>query len=199
MIEDGTIKEVESFCCLGDVLDREGGNERAVRARVAAAWKKWREISSLLCNGGIPLKHRAGVYESCVRSVMTYGSESWAMTGKLESIVQLCDRRMLRSMARVSLRDRVPSSEVLTRCGLKDIAVVMKRNRLRWYGHVMRREEGDPLKMVRDVNAPGTRPRGRPKKTWNATIKEDLRGTGVSQSDTQERTNWREIITRLTP
>ena len=175
MTEDGTIEEVESFCYLGDVLDREGGAERAVRARVAAAWKKWREISSLLCNRGIPLKHRTRVYESCIHSVMTYGSESWSMTGKLESLLQLCDRRMLRSMARLSLRDRVPSSEVLTRCGLKDIAVVMKRNRLRWYGHVMRREEGDPLKTVREVTAPGSRPRGRPKKTWSATVKEDLK------------------------
>ena len=32
------------FCYLGDVLDSEGGAERAVRARVAAAWRKWREI-----------------------------------------------------------------------------------------------------------------------------------------------------------
>jgi len=39
----GTIKEVDEFCYLGNVLDCEAGLVRAVRARVAAAWKNgWR-------------------------------------------------------------------------------------------------------------------------------------------------------------
>jgi len=32
---------------MGSVLDCETGLERAVRVRVAAAWKQWREIASL--------------------------------------------------------------------------------------------------------------------------------------------------------
>lgn len=36
----GRIEEVHEFCYLGDVLDCEAGAERAVTARVAAAWKK---------------------------------------------------------------------------------------------------------------------------------------------------------------
>ena len=50
-----TVKEVQDFCYLGDVLDREAGTESAVRARIAIAWKKWRELASLLTNKGIPL------------------------------------------------------------------------------------------------------------------------------------------------
>jgi len=34
------------------------GLEKAVRARVATAWKKWREIASLIANRRIPLKIR---------------------------------------------------------------------------------------------------------------------------------------------
>ena len=44
------VEEVESFCYLGSIVDREGGVERAVRARVVTAWSKWREIPSLLEN-----------------------------------------------------------------------------------------------------------------------------------------------------
>ena len=54
VMENGIVEEVPNFCYLGDFLDRDGGAERAVRARVAAAWNKLREISGLLVNKGIP-------------------------------------------------------------------------------------------------------------------------------------------------
>ena len=58
VVGSGIVGVVTQFCYLGDVLDSEGGAERAVRARVAAAWGKWREISRLLLNKGIPLAQR---------------------------------------------------------------------------------------------------------------------------------------------
>ena len=57
---------VSQFCYLGDELDSERGAERAVRARVAAAWGKWREISGLLLNKGIPLARRGMVFDACI-------------------------------------------------------------------------------------------------------------------------------------
>ena len=55
------------------MLECAGGSERAIRARVGAAWGKWKEIASLLVKKGILLHHRGKVYESCIRSVMLYG------------------------------------------------------------------------------------------------------------------------------
>jgi len=51
-------------------VDCEAGLERAVRARVVKAFKKWREIASLQQNRSIPLKYEIVFYESCVRSLM---------------------------------------------------------------------------------------------------------------------------------
>ena len=106
---DGTtlgrqIEEVQEFCYLGDVLDCEAGVERAVRARVSAAWKEWRDMAGLLTDKRIPLRIRGSVYDSCIRSVMLYGSETRAMTKKDEDILRKCDRRMLRYMARWSFK-----------------------------------------------------------------------------------------------
>jgi len=61
------IEEVDEFGFLVNVLDCEAGLERAVRARVVAAWEKWREMASLMKNRSIPLKIRGSVYERCVR------------------------------------------------------------------------------------------------------------------------------------
>ena len=77
VIEEGeTLKETDYFCYLGDVLDCEDGVERAVRARVATAWTKWREIAGLLVNKNIPLDKRTSIYDACTRPVLLYTAET---------------------------------------------------------------------------------------------------------------------------
>ncbi len=86
---------VDSFCYLGDVIRCEGGAEAAVRGRIVCVWKSWRELASLLVNQNIPLNSRAQVYRACVRSVLLYGAETWAMMKQLEALLIRCDVRML--------------------------------------------------------------------------------------------------------
>ena len=192
------VEEVESFCYLGSIVDREGGVERAVRARVATAWTKWREISGLLGNKRIPLKNRAHIYSACIRSVLLYGAESWPLTQRLEKCIQSCDRRMLRFLTGVSLLDRVSSAEVARRCGLPEIADAARVRRLQWFGHVCRRAEGEPLSVVRDWQVEGRRPRGRPKKSWTKTIEEDMRLLGIDEALASDRQSWRAAVNRPT-
>ena len=104
--------------------------ERSVRMRVAAAWRKWREIASLLIKKDIPLRHRGRVYDACVRSVLLYGAESWPMTERIQAILTSCDRRMLRYMAGVVWQDRIGSGEVASRCGVEVLESVLRRRRL---------------------------------------------------------------------
>ena len=139
-MEGGVVGVVTQFCYLGDVLDNECGAERAVRPRVAAAWGMWREISGLLLNKGIPLARRGMVFDVCIRSVMLYGGETWALTKRLESLLVGCDHRMLRYMARVTRRDRVAR-----RCGVGMLGEDLLRRRLGWFAHVERRDERDAM------------------------------------------------------
>ena len=50
------------------------------------------------------------------------------------------------------------------RLGVDDIALVLQQNRLRWYGHVLRKEDDDWVKKCMEYEAEGPRPRGRPKR-----------------------------------
>ena len=45
VVEGWIIEEVTHFCYLGDLLDRSGGAERAVKVGIAAAWSKWRDLA----------------------------------------------------------------------------------------------------------------------------------------------------------
>ena len=44
--------------------------------------------------------------------------------------------------------------------------LVLQQNRLRWYGHVLRKEDDDWVKKCVEYEVEGPRPRGRPKRTW---------------------------------
>ncbi len=87
VVDEGVLEEVQQFCYLGDVLDCEAGVERAVRARVADAWRRWREVANLLVSSSIGLKCRGNVYEACVRSALLYGAETWALTDRLMDLL----------------------------------------------------------------------------------------------------------------
>jgi len=60
--------------------------------------------------------------------------------------VQLAEMRMVRWMCGVKLKDRLPSKELRERLGIDDIALVLQQNRLRWYGHVLRKDDDDWVK-----------------------------------------------------
>jgi len=54
--------------------------------------------------------------------------------------------RMVRWMCGVKLKDRLSSKELRERLGVDDIALVLQQNRLRWYGHVLRKNDDDWVK-----------------------------------------------------
>ena len=53
---------------------------------------------------------------------------------------------MVRWMCGVKLKDRLPSKELKETLGIDDIALVLQQNRLRWYRHVLRKEDNDWVK-----------------------------------------------------
>ena len=72
------------------------------------------------------------------------------------------------------------SSTPRERLGVDDIALVLQQNRLRWYGHVLRKDDDDWVKKCIEHEVEGPRPRGRPKKTWKEVLREDCQARKLS-------------------
>ena len=75
---------------------------------------------------------------------------------------------------------------------ITSIDEVMRCGRLRWFGHVQRRDADNVTRRVMNLAIPGTRRRGRPKKTWNQQLKDDMTAVGVTQDVALERNEWRQ-------
>ena len=78
---------------------------------------------------GASLKAKGKIYNACVRSVVVYGSETWAMRVEDMHRLERTERVMVRWMSGVTLKDKKPSEELLDHLGIESIAVVVRRSR----------------------------------------------------------------------
>ena len=135
---------------------RDGVCDLAVRERVRKGWVKFRELSSILCSRRLALKWRGVVYRTCVRTVMTYGCENWPMKRENEEILLRAERRMIRMICGVTVLDRERGEDLKERLGLvDDIMVGVRKSRLRWAGHVMRRDKDEGVKRAMEYKLEG--------------------------------------------
>jgi len=89
---------------------------------------------------------------------------------------------MVRWMCSVKVKDRVPSKELRERLGIDDIILILQQNRLWWYGHVLWKENTDWVKKCMEYEVEGSRPRGRPKRTWMWVVDSVINGVHLQCS-----------------
>ena len=194
-LDDGSKFEcVDKFCYLGDMLSAGGGAEEAAKTRVRSAWGKFNELAPILTKRGASMKLKGRIYDACVQRVLVYGSETWGM--KAEDLAKLMrtERMMVRRMCGVSLKDRKRSDELLSRLGIEGVEKKIQRGRLRWFGHVERKNEEDWVKKCTKLDVDGMVGRGAPRKMWRKCVDEDMRSMGIKGCVAQDRCAWRNAI-----
>src|SRR5260221_10154509 len=97
--------------------------------------------------------------------------------------------RMISMMCEVSLRDKITSVMLRERMGVEAIGVVVKRNSLRWFGHVERKDDCDWVKGCTVLEVEGPKPRGR-----MGVVKRDMKEMGIRPEDSLDHVEWRRRI-----
>ena len=74
--------------------------------------------------------------------------------------------------------------------------MVVRRGRLRLFGHVERKQPDDWVSACRHIVVESVKGRGRgmPRKTWRECVEEDMTKLKLSVKDTQDRAVWRNGI-----
>ena len=147
-LENGEVLEgVRKFRYLGDMLNGEGGSRLASISRVRCDWKK---LSGILTSKKVALRLKGKVYGACVRSSMIYGNEAWAVNAEQEAKLERAEMRLKwewwDGCVAVSLREKKTNAELRESMGNERISDVLRRSRLRWMGHVLRKEGYDWVK-----------------------------------------------------
>ena len=191
-VGDCVLEAVDRFCYLGDMLSAGGGCMAAATARCRCAWGKFRENLPLLTSKPVPFDLRGRLFSFNVRSSMLHGTETWPMTSA--ALHRLCRnyRAMIRWICGVKPSDDPSMDELHAKLGICDLAILVRERRLRWFGHVLR--SNGEINRVRSRPVPGRKGPGRPKKTWEECVKQDLEVGGLSEAGTQDRLSWRSSV-----
>ncbi|KAG2617845.1 hypothetical protein PVAP13_3NG258028 [Panicum virgatum] len=126
---------------------------------------------------------------------MLYGAECWPTKRRHVQQLSVAEMRMLRWFCGHTRRDRVRNDVIRDRVGVAPIEEKFTQHRLRWFGHVQRRPPEAPvrngvLERVDNVK----RGRGRPKLTWDESVKRDLKDWNISKEIVLDRSAWRLAI-----
>ena len=97
--------------------------------------------------------------------MLIYGTETWAMKAENLRSLERTERMMVRWMCGVSLKDRKQSEDLYSLLGIQSMAKVVRHGRLRWFGHVERKNGDDWVSAYRNVVVAGVRCVGRGRKT----------------------------------
>eukprot|EP00102_Acyrthosiphon_pisum_P026090 XP_016663300.1 PREDICTED: uncharacterized protein LOC107884852 [Acyrthosiphon pisum] len=96
--------------------------------------------------------------------------------------MSVVEMKMLRWMSGVTREDRIRNEYIRDSIGVASIVDKMRENRLRWLGHVLRREKTEAISVAKKMSVDGKRGRGRPKKRWFEVVEVDMRMTGKHQT-----------------
>ena len=102
---DQYIHCVKIFCYLGDTLDGVARTDLAATARIRNGWMKFRELLPFLTSRAPPLEMKGRVYASCVRSSMTYGSETMPLLVHIGLKFERAEMQIIRCMC-ISMKDK---------------------------------------------------------------------------------------------
>ena len=186
-----SLRQVNKFKYLGVTISEEGGSEEAVRARVSAAWGKWRDLSGVISDKKMPRKLKIKLFVTVIRPVLLYGAECWTVRKKEKQIPEKTEMRMLRRIKGVTLRDKVKSVDIGKELGVTSIQEKVREMRLRWYGHMHRMEENNEVRAVVDTRVPGRLRGDQEVDGWMA-----LR---IIPEDAYDRTFWKSRIRAADP
>ena len=153
--------------------------------------ENWKRVSGILCDRRISLR--------VVRPAMMCGADTWAVTKAQEKKLDVAVMRMLRWMSGVTKLDRIRNERIGGTTKVGEISKKVQECRLKWYGHVLRREDEYVGKRVMAMEVPVKRRRGRPKRRWLDSFKIDLSERELSGEDAQDRAKWRLFVRNIDP
>ena len=195
------LQEVDSFTYLGSIIDKKGGTEADVKTRIGKARTAFFQLNNVWKSGVLGTTTKIRIFNSNVKSVLLYGSETWRLTKTTTNRIQAFINNCLRRILRIYYPNTIRNEELWRRTGHRRIEVEIQRRRWRWIGHTLRKPATNITRQALQWNPQGKRKRGRPRNTWRRDLEADLKEMGHSWTEVetiaQDRTRWRELVCGL--
>ena len=202
-LDGNRIEEVESFIYLGSIIDKQGGTEADVKSRIGKARTAFALLRNLWKSRQLKTATKIRFFNSNVKSVLLYGSETWRTTKTTTKKIQTFVNGCLRKILQIHWPEKITNIELWQRTKQLPVDEEIKRRKWKWIGHTLRKAPSTITRQALTWNPQGRRRRGRPKNTWRRDLEADCREMGYNWSQVerlaQDRTRWRAAVDGLCP
>jgi len=200
-LEGQDIEEVEKFTYLDSIVSKKGGSDEDIEARIKKARQAFIMLRPIWKDRHITQKTKLRIFNSNVKSVLLYGSESWRCTKVLDGKLQAFVNKCLREILKIWWPETISNEELWRRTEQDPVTMTIKRRKWRWVGHTWRREEDNIARTALEWNPQGQRRRGRPSNTWRRTLETELKKERLTWASAKrkarDRSQWQNIVEAL--
>ena len=180
-------KRAKNFKYLGSTVSNDRRCYEEVRRRIQEGWMNWRKMSGVLCDRKLSAKVKGKMYKSFVRPTILYGMETVAVTERQMEKMKVAELKMVRWALGATRKDKGRNEYVRGTAKIAMLRDKLRNARLRWYGHVKRREEDYVGKRMIKMAVSGRRKRGRPRRRLMDLVREDMQKVGAREGDEVDR------------
>lgn len=164
-----------------------------IKRRVLLANRCFLGLITQLRSCNISRQTKCKLYKTLIRSVLTYGSETWILTKSSEELLDSFERKVLRKICSAVSENGLWRKRYNHEL-YKDLDIIktIKLNCLRWVGHVFRMKPEEPTRVSMVQVPSGQWQRKRPRLRFLDGVEEDL-GSGVRRwrRKASDRNEWR--------
>ncbi|KAI8522203.1 hypothetical protein Bbelb_019570 [Branchiostoma belcheri] len=169
------IEVVDSYIYLGKKITHDGSILPEIKRRITLGWAAFGRVDNIMRSKKASVRLKRNVFNQYILPVMTYGSETWALTSTQMEMLRVAQRKMERIMLGITLRDRKRNSWIRLQTGVTDIITAVNTAKHRWAGHVARLQDNRwTLRATEWTPREWRRRRGRPCTRWRDSLVQHL-------------------------
>ncbi|KAI5618019.1 hypothetical protein C0J50_22608, partial [Silurus asotus] len=128
-----------------------------------------------ICDRRVSVRVKGKVYRTVVRPEMLYGLETVAFSKRQEEELEVAELKMLTTM------DRIRNVFIRGTAHVGCFGDEVREVRLKWFGHVQRRDMGYISRRMLRMETPG-----RPRRRLMDVVREDMQVVGVKEADVKD-------------
>ena len=200
-ITNRDLEDVTSFTYLGSVINITGGTDEDVLARIGKARSAFNILGNIWRSREITTATKIRIFNSNVKPVLLYGSETWRMTENTVSKLQTFVNRCLRRILQIYWPDTINNATLWESTGQLPVKEQIKKRKWTWIGHILRRPNTCLARQALGWNPQGSRRRGRPRNTWKRDTEKTIQLKGYTWNQIEQmardRGGWRRFICGL--
>ncbi|KAI8516720.1 hypothetical protein Bbelb_053010 [Branchiostoma belcheri] len=174
------LKQTTEFKYLGSIFTEDGKMDREIETRIQKANSVSYQLAPLLKHPSMSMDIKAKLINTIFVPTLTYQCQTWTLSKTQERKLTSCEMRCLRRAAGKTRRDRVRNEVIRQLVGNKPVLQFIAKQRVQWFGHLMRMPTTQPALRAYTTRHSGVRARGRPRRQWIDGVAETLSAHGMT-------------------